>query len=820
MPSPHEVTFPGYDADAGVDHRRSDRQRRAPETEDAYVLEPDFDVDAEVRVARQIAACQAILGDSLCSQLPVKRRALRYSDLPEDGTSLSDVALGEGTCRYGACTRASGLRRKCIDFFERQVVDTVMGCVVLLNISVLMIEVDSNADCARSSASCSSDWGRIVESALVGVYSIEMLLRLATFGIVFFLNRWNILDLFVVMLAYVELIVAKVVFDGTTTSAPSDATVVQILRFLRIARLLRALRLFVAFPGLHHMVQGLVRTLLALKWGFIVVAVTFATWSIISVEYIHPLTRTSVVTAEACQDMFGSVFHSSIMLFNGLIGGEAWGGCITSMMKEQPGTSPLFVVAIASVRLGFAILVLLAISEISNGKDAADSRRRDDAKRQLEELQTVNLKHKMRRTAKNLNGSITLREILNGYKHNRELRIIFDDLDIEPQDICAVFQLLDVHGSGEIPCDGFVQEIRRAQTQDMRMQLLVVRLQATKVIGTMQKQVENLSRRIHGLQHHDTLSRRSDGSNLWSPRRVQAALQQAYSGTFDAAIKSKEYPEVRSPKKIDDDLVAFARAFVDRSSREHLRQQGELTGEVKALKEKFAALDEHISGALKQRKRTGISDASEELEFATPETPSPRTPKTQKGQAKKEGEDFVRDDADNGPATAEPAQEPSSEPSPMAPRSEPSPLAQRATPEAEPADASGATAQPASPPEEESQAVLPQVRTMRRTSKTSKPPVRDAAQPAQQGEAASPQRDELGAAALPRVVTGQRRSRPSLPTVFQTSASNEDEVLPSRATGRSSSMQDLFATGDQDTPRRRAKAKFNRVRLSVVAAGE
>merc|ERR1711904_308626 len=65
----------------------------------------------------------------------------------------------------------------------------------------------------------------------------------------------------------------------------------QILRSMRRLRLLRAARVIISFKELYSLICGLSSCLKTLFWAAGLVFLLLTMWSILSVEYMHPLIR-------------------------------------------------------------------------------------------------------------------------------------------------------------------------------------------------------------------------------------------------------------------------------------------------------------------------------------------------------------------------------------------------------------------------------------------------------------------------------------------------------------------------------------------------
>eukprot|EP00928_Gymnodinium_smaydae_P045311 TRINITY_DN30226_c0_g1_i1.p1 TRINITY_DN30226_c0_g1~~TRINITY_DN30226_c0_g1_i1.p1 ORF type:complete len:796 (-),score=190.05 TRINITY_DN30226_c0_g1_i1:66-2453(-) len=378
-------------------------------------------------------------------------------------------------------------RRWWADILENQWTDTAMGFIIFLNTVLIIWDVDTNARCyAGDDAACVTLWSTVFELFFVMIYSVECGIRLNTYRVSFFYNRWNNLDFTILALAYVDLIIAGVAEGGSAQS-------LKFLKSLRLFRLVRALRMLEAFPQLYQMVSGFASAMIAMWWGFVMIIILLFLWSVIVVEFVFPGAREAGdAIGSLCIDSYSGVFPAVLMLFQTLVAGDSWGVCAVPTIKAVPSTFFVFAGALVSVQLGFTNLILSVIVESAAAAREEDARRKIKARRQLEEMQTLHLYKTIQSIDKDNSGTLTLHEILRGYKKNEDLKRLFDDMEIGASEIRAFFQLMDVHGLGEIAYDTFVREIRKAQTQDLRLHLLVARLQSAKATAQLQARFDEM----------------------------------------------------------------------------------------------------------------------------------------------------------------------------------------------------------------------------------------------------------------------------------------------------------------------------------------
>merc|ERR1719238_1594824 len=98
----------------------------------------------------------------------------------------------------------------------------------------------------------------------------------------FFHERWNVFDFFVITI--------DTTFSLLEVLGLSFLNV-SMLRILRLSRLARATKVFRMFPELKLMLAGLAGAVNAICWGTMLLFVALLVWSVLAVQFIHPLNK-------------------------------------------------------------------------------------------------------------------------------------------------------------------------------------------------------------------------------------------------------------------------------------------------------------------------------------------------------------------------------------------------------------------------------------------------------------------------------------------------------------------------------------------------
>ena len=222
------------------------------------------------------------------------------------------------------------------DLFQK----TIIG-VIILNAVVLGVETMVPEQLAHELA--------LLDSVLLGVFVVELVLRLVAYGPKFFRDPWNIFDTVIVAIALVP------------ATGPMSV--------LRALRILRVLRLVNSVPSMRRVVDGLI----AAMPGMGSVAALLGL-----MMYVAVVISTNLYGSIA-PEYFGDLGTSAFTLFQTMTG-EAWPDIAREVMAEDPSAWIFFVVFI--LVMTFAVLNLflaVVVSGMESVETLAEHEKESDA---------------------------------------------------------------------------------------------------------------------------------------------------------------------------------------------------------------------------------------------------------------------------------------------------------------------------------------------------------------------------------------------------------------------------------------------------------
>jgi hypothetical protein len=350
------------------------------------------------------------------------------------------------------------------------------GCAILCNF--IVISMETNARVRQEEADKNSNLYKdathellihdYVNLAFLVLYSVECAIRLFIHGRTFFKHRWNVFDLIVVCFGLFGRVMETVLGHAGGTNVEHF----QILRSIRMFRLLRAARIVISFKELYSLICGLSSCLKTLFWAAGLVFLLLTMWSILSVEYLHPLIRN--LTEEGyysdcshCHHAFKDIMKANLTLF-GIVSGGDWLELWRPVIERHPWTAVIIVCIIFTMVFGMLNLITAVIVDTAARAREADvlhMAKHKEFERQEAWAYFANLCLIL---DENHDGEISLQELQKGIREIPELSAQLSVLGVDDDDVQMVFDVLDSNQDGKITHKEFIRQLYKIQTYELR----------------------------------------------------------------------------------------------------------------------------------------------------------------------------------------------------------------------------------------------------------------------------------------------------------------------------------------------------------------
>jgi len=347
-------------------------------------------------------------------------------------------------------------KRGCLrTIIETKRFEVTIGIIILFNMFVIIRETD-----AMSTKSPVPEWINSIRFAMLGLYIIELIAKLAVYRSRFFLDVWNVMDFVVVGSDVVLAIIDQLVTDMPKVSA---------LRVLRLLRLARAFKAASMFKELEMLLRGFFHAFKAIFWGVIMVFLMLTIWSILAVQFINPLNKDVAATGiygdcERCARAFETTFQSLLTFFQTVVAGDSWGQVAVPIVEHFPLAGPFFLAVLVSVSLATMNLILAVI--VDSAQDSRDSMAKDqDAEDQTK------FAHLCKQMDAHSSGTLTKEQVLDGLQ-NPEYAKLVGTHHLQRSDLQILIDSMTDEHTHSISHEGVVAMLRRLRNPDNTIVLL------------------------------------------------------------------------------------------------------------------------------------------------------------------------------------------------------------------------------------------------------------------------------------------------------------------------------------------------------------
>jgi voltage-gated sodium channel len=237
----------------------------------------------------------------------------------------------------------TGLRAAVRERVERPALQNFIMLLIVVNAVILGLETVPAAMAA---------WGSLllaVDNVILGVFVVEILLRIYAHRLAFFRDPWSLFDFFVVAIALVP------------ASGP--------FAVLRALRILRVLRLLTLVPSMRRVVGALLASIPGLGSIALVLMLIYYVFAVIATKLF----------GENFPQWFGSIGESLYSLFQ-IMTLESWSmGIVRPVMVEHPNAWIFFVIFILIATFTMLNLFIAIIVNAMHSFTEEENRERQDA---------------------------------------------------------------------------------------------------------------------------------------------------------------------------------------------------------------------------------------------------------------------------------------------------------------------------------------------------------------------------------------------------------------------------------------------------------
>jgi len=327
---------------------------------------------------------------------------------------------------------------------------------------------------------------------ILSIFVVELLLRLYIEKHYFWQDHWNVFDFGVVVSDLTSSVLSVLL---------SKMFPVSILRIFRLCKLGRISKILRVFPQLRLMMAATIGAMASIFWGTVLLAFILLIWSIIGVQFIHPLiqdlSRQGVYDGcDRCEKAFSTVFNSCITFFQQIVAGDSWGAVTIPIIEYQPVTAVYFAAVFLSV--GSAVLNLILALCVDSATDARQRLEQELVQEKILKQQdrTGRLLQICRSLDTDGSGELSREELVYGFDKMPEFRATLEELEFSKDDLEIVWIILDSDNSGFVSYTEFIAQLLDMKSSDQHFMLAYIRYYVTEIRTTLSKQMDQINTQV------------------------------------------------------------------------------------------------------------------------------------------------------------------------------------------------------------------------------------------------------------------------------------------------------------------------------------
>lgn len=326
----------------------------------------------------------------------------------------------------------------------------------------------------------------VVDVLFAAFYFIELTMRLIAYGSDFLKSAFNLMDLGLIVLSFVDLLI--VIIQGS-----SSLDVMVSLRLTRLLRLGGLVRLLRFFKPLYLLVAGIMVSLKTVVWAWILMSLIIYVFGLVFYRALKPDLCTAGTTEEdlLLGTYFGTLSLSMFTVFQ-ITTLEDWPNISEVMAKYQEWLSVMVILLLLLTAYG-VMNVTVAIF-VNSAMDASSVRSRDIAKKAKEEGEATckSLQQVFMDADNDGNGTLSKEEFEKAISEKNLLgRLHSAGIDVESA--AQLFDILDMDGSGTLDGNEFVEGVLRSRGYAQNKDLVGLRCDVWRANLSVQEEIRLVS---------------------------------------------------------------------------------------------------------------------------------------------------------------------------------------------------------------------------------------------------------------------------------------------------------------------------------------
>eukprot|EP00930_Biecheleria_cincta_P033680 TRINITY_DN23331_c0_g1_i1.p1 TRINITY_DN23331_c0_g1~~TRINITY_DN23331_c0_g1_i1.p1 ORF type:complete len:721 (+),score=130.98 TRINITY_DN23331_c0_g1_i1:45-2207(+) len=485
------------------------------------------------------------------------------------GSGFFKASHGSRVDLMSLSTRTERMQYRVAIVLESGYFDFLVGCVMVFDVFLMIADIDS-----RAGLTVLPFWMEMASNACLAFYSAEFCFALFVHGPQMFRQRVIMIDAFVLLTGYLELLLFLVGADA------QQMGILRVMRIIKMMRLIRTARNSPILKELRKLVMMLASCLRILVWSavFLIIVQTF--WGMMAVEFLQPIMRELNEDGvwsdcDLCRTSFSSVARANLTLFKTIIAGDSWGLLAEPMIIHNPWCALLFACSFLSLVFGVMNLVVAVVVDT-----AAEQRQKDvmSLARDLEEDQEGDLQlltEIFRKIDADGSGELELDELIKGAEEVPEFQSRLRVMDIDKDDLVQLFHMLDADGGGSISPDEFKHALNRwiydSKTATRFVKYNVMKLgeeqkALANFLRTLDKKVEKFFVRMTKLSNNKSCTSSESANTQRSTDHLLRPVEGATVSEGTLPILPEQEPASPAPQNVNAEIATISSQLSPRVS--------------------------------------------------------------------------------------------------------------------------------------------------------------------------------------------------------------------------------------------------------------
>jgi Ca2+-binding EF-hand superfamily protein len=247
------------------------------------------------------------------------------------------------------------------------------------------------------------------------------------------------------------------------------------------------------------MMAGLVGSVSAIFWGTVLLVIFLLVWSIVAVQFVHPLNVTmDHGDCERCYRAYNSVLAAALTISQTTVLGDSWGATSVPLIEAHPSTVPFFAGVFLTVGMGILNLILGVVCNVFNLAHDRIVAEMENEKVMAKMESKNHLLDICKEMDTDESGELTWAELAAGFEHEEDFRETLAAMDITEEDLDILWSILDSDRSGKISYSEFVSQVYTMTSSDTQFMLAYIRYYVTKIRDTIVDNIKNSEKRQSG----------------------------------------------------------------------------------------------------------------------------------------------------------------------------------------------------------------------------------------------------------------------------------------------------------------------------------